>query len=104
MEMRFHKIEENFRLEIHVSGECDMYNANDFFRQMAEQINNGYGYICVDFSGIRYLDSSGIGAMVKVIRYAQEKKTNITFRGISGMPRKVLKMSNILSLIREETL
>ena len=90
-------------LLIKVSGDCDMYSAQDFFTSVTEKINCGYINIFLDFSGVVYLDSSGVGAIIKIIRQSKEKGVNLKFRGISGTPRKVLRMSNIISLITEET-
>lgn len=89
-------------LLIKISGDCDMYNAQEFFSGVIKKIDSGYLNIYLDFSGVIYLDSSGVGAIIKIIRLSKEKKVNIKFRGITGTPRKVLRMSNILSLINEE--
>jgi anti-anti-sigma factor len=79
-----------------------MYNAREFLANIAEKINSGFNNIYIDFSEIIYLDSSGVGAIIKIIQLSKEKKVNIKFRGITGMPRKVLKMSNILTIISED--
>jgi len=90
-------------LLIKVSGDCDMYSAQDFFINVTKKINSGYINIYLDFSNIIYLDSSGVGAIIRIVRLSREKNVNLKFRGIIGNPRKVLKMSNILTLISEET-
>jgi anti-anti-sigma factor len=89
-------------LLIKIAGDCDMYNAQEFFAGVAKGISAGYINIYLDFSGVMYLDSSGVGAIIKIIRQSKEKRVNLKFRGITGMPRKVLRMSNILTLISEE--
>ena len=89
-------------LLIKVSGDCDMYSAQNFFISVTTKINSGYISIYLDFSNVIYLDSSGVGAIIRIIRLSREKNVNLKFRGITGMPRKVLKMSNILTLISEE--
>ncbi len=102
MEMQFYRQKESGRLLVKVSGDCDLYHANAFYIRVAEKIDTGFQSVCIDFSNVQYLDSSGIGAMVKIIQHSRKKNIGITFKGISGMPRKVLKMSNILSIITEE--
>jgi anti-anti-sigma factor len=89
-------------LRVTVSGDCDMYNVPEFFTALLEKMRRGYLSVVLDFGGVIYLDSSGVGMIIKLIRYAKEKKVDLKFRGIRGMPRKVLRMSNILSLITEE--
>ena len=89
-------------LLVKISGDCDMYSAQEFFSGVMEKMSHGYVDIFLDLSGVIYLDSSGVGAIIKIIRQAREKKINLKFRGIAGTPRKVLRMSNILNLITEE--
>jgi len=92
----------NKSMIISVIGDCDMYNARDFLTKIAEKINSGFISVYIDFSGVIYLDSSGVGAIIKIIQLSKEKKVNLKFRGITGTPRKVLRMSNILTIISED--
>jgi anti-anti-sigma factor len=89
-------------LLVKISGDCDMYSAQEFFLSVMEKINSGFASIYLDFSGVVYLDSSGVGAIIKILKQSKEKNVDLKFRGISGTPRKVLRMSNILTLIKEE--
>jgi anti-sigma B factor antagonist len=89
-------------LRVAISGDCDMYNAPELLTALLEKMSQGYLSVFLDFSGVAYLDSSGVGVIIKLIKYAKEKKVDLQFRGIQGTPRRVLKMSNILSLITEE--
>jgi len=89
-------------LLIRIAGDCDMYNAQEFLFGVTKKINSGYNSIHLDFSGVIYLDSSGVGAIIKILRQSKERRVNLKFHGITGTPRKVLKMSNILTLINEE--
>ena len=103
MDIQYSENQGRKSLLVKVSGDCDMYNAQDFFNGVTEKICLGYPNVCLDFSGVIYLDSSGVGAIIKILRLSREKSVNLKFRGITGTPRKVLRMSNILSLIVEET-
>ena len=103
MDIEYLENEGKKNLLIKVSGDCDMYSAQDFFIKVTKKINSGYINIYLDFSNVIYLDSSGVGAIIRIIRLSRDKNVNLKFRGIIGMPRKVLKMSNILTLISEET-
>lgn len=86
-----------------VSGDCDLYNAQHLFRDITEKMNGAYGTACVDFSEVPYLDSSGIWAVIRIIQHAKTKNIGLTFRGITGAVRKVMHLSNILSIIREDS-
>ena len=90
-------------LLVKISGDCDMYNVKDFYNGVTEKMSPGCLNLCIDFSDVIYLDSSGVGAIIKILRLSKEKEINLKFRGITGTPRKILRMSNILGLIVEET-
>ena len=90
-------------LLIKVAGDCDMYSAQEFFTGVTGKIKENLISVSLDFSGVIYLDSSGVGAIIRIIKFSKEKKVDLKFRGITGTPRKVLRMSNILTLIKEET-
>ena len=103
MEIKCFTNKDKNSLLIKVSGECDLYNARDFFNGIAGKIYHGcYNRAIVDLSALAYLDSSGVGAIIRIIKLAKEKQTILSFRGINGMTRKVLDMCNILSLIVED--
>jgi len=87
---------------VSISGECDLYSAPAFAKALIGKINGGAKRLRLDLSGVTYLDSTGVGALIRVIQAAKANGCELVFRGIGGSPRKVLKMSNIISLMREE--
>jgi anti-sigma B factor antagonist len=88
--------------EIRISGDCDLYTAPGFATAMLEAIAGGTRRLRLDFSGVSYLDSSGVGAIIRILQESRRTGCELRFRGVEGSPRKVLRMSNILSLMREE--
>ena len=80
-----------------------MYSAREFFAAIAGKMASGWKRFCLDLGAVRYLDSSGVGAIIKIVQMSKEKQIELKFRGIAGTPRKVLSMSNILSIIIEDT-
>ncbi|MDR0602252.1 MAG: STAS domain-containing protein [Treponema sp.] len=85
-----------------VSGDCDLYNAQHLFSDITEKMNGPCSAVCVDFSGVRYLDSSGIWAVIRIVQHSKSKNIDLKFRGIAGTVRKVMRLSNILNIIKEE--
>ncbi|MDR2072751.1 MAG: STAS domain-containing protein [Spirochaetaceae bacterium] len=102
MEIQFLEDRNNYSFTAKISGDCDLYNAQHLFMDITEKINHGYRAVCVDFSGVQYLDSSGIWAVIRIIQHSKEKTVDLTFRGITGTVRKVMRLSNILNIIKEE--
>ena len=82
-------------------GDCDLYAAPAFAKAMTARISGG-GSFRFDLSGVEYLDSTGVGAIIRILQEARKHGCALRFAGVGGSPRKVLKMSNILSLMRED--
>ena len=53
-------------------------------------------------SGVSYLDSTGVGAIIRLVQAAKKMGRELRFSGISGTPRRVLVMSNIISIMKED--
>jgi anti-sigma B factor antagonist len=85
-----------------ISGDCDLYNAQHLFADITEKMNGGCRTACLDFSGVSYLDSSGVWAVIRIIQHSKLKNIDLSFRGITGTVRKVMRLSNILSIIKED--
>jgi anti-sigma B factor antagonist len=101
MDIQFFEDRNNNSFTAKISGDCDLYNARHLFTDITEKMNGAYRAVCVDFSGVQYLDSSGIWAVIRIIQHAKSKSLDLGFRGITGTVRKVMRLSNILSLIKE---
>ncbi len=87
---------------ISLRGDCDLYNAPAFATAMLTRMETGMRKVRFNFSEVAYLDSSGVGALIKIVQAARRLSRDLRFCGIAGSPRKVLRMSNILSLLKED--
>lgn len=85
-----------------IVGDFDLYSAPEFFAVFSRHLEEGSRSLRFDFSGVSYLDSSGVGAIIKLLQTSRRVGGKLRFRGISGSPRKVLGMSNILPLLVED--
>ena len=86
--------------QVRVLGECDLYNAPRFAQTMLERLAKGAKRIRIDMSGVSYLDSTGVGSIIKILQASRVMGREVRFSGITGSPRKVLVMSNIISLMK----
>ena len=68
---------------------------------MLARIEAGEKCLQFDLSGVAYLDSSGVGSIVRILQAARAVGAKIRFSGIRGTPRRVLELANILPLLAE---
>jgi anti-sigma B factor antagonist len=85
-----------------LKGDCDLYAAPAFAKAMQSHICEGAKKLRLDLTEVAYLDSTGVGAIIRILQEAKRSGCEIRFRGIEGSPRKVLKMSNILAIMKED--
>jgi anti-sigma B factor antagonist len=85
-----------------LKGDCDLYAAPAFAKSMQSRIGSGAKKLRIDLAGVDYLDSTGVGAIIRILQEAKRSGCEIRFRGVEGSPRKVLKMSNILAIMKED--
>jgi len=54
----------------------------------------------LDFAGVRYLDSSGVGALIRLLQKSRAAGGEVRLVNLTGTPKKVLEMSNIIHLLK----
>jgi anti-sigma B factor antagonist len=89
------------RLMVAATGDCDLYDAPRFARAVLDELRPGVRRIGVDLSGVAYLDSTGVGALIRILQEARRIGAELRFRGVAGSPRRVLAMSGILGVMVE---
>lgn len=82
------------------TGDIDLYASVAFCNAVMAKLEGGVRRIVFDFSAVRYLDSSGVGALIRLLQKAKTVGGDLRVAHLGGMPRKVLEMSNIISLIK----
>jgi anti-sigma B factor antagonist len=85
-----------------LNGDFDLYEGPRFASEISVLIRGGQKYVVLDFSGVEYLDSCGVGVIIKLLQLMRSTGGVLRFQGIHGTPRRVLQMSNILSLLQEQ--
>ncbi|NLJ45409.1 MAG: STAS domain-containing protein [Treponema sp.] len=88
-------------VEIHLKGDFDLYNAPRFSIFVLQKIESGWSNVLLDLQGVPYLDSTGAGSIIRIAQALRKKGRRLRYRGLSGSPRRVLEMSNILPLLEE---
>jgi anti-anti-sigma factor len=84
-----------------VDGELDLYSAPAFAKEMLALIEAGEKAMEFDAGTLTYLDSTGVGAIIRIVKSAKGRGMGLRWTGIGGMPRRVLALTNILPLLGE---
>ena len=103
MEMRLRENGPDGFETIFLKGDCDLYSAPSLRKAILHRIGRGVRKLRLDFSAVGYLDSSGVGSIIQIMQAMKTARGELTFRGVQGAPKRVLEMSNIISLMRIES-
>lgn len=60
------------RTVVAVTGELDVHTADDLQGALRDLIDNGAGDVVVDLRELEFLDSTGLGVLVRALKWARE--------------------------------
>ena len=79
---------------LHLTGEVDLSNSSEVRKCLLEILNNDNPVI-VDFSELKYIDSSGMATLVEGLNVANKKSLSLTICGAKGGPLQVLELTRL---------
>ncbi len=100
MEIAFNQGRQINEAVFQLQGDLDLYASVSFFRIVSERFNKDTNHLILDFTNVRYMDSSGVGALIRLAQYSKSIAGDIQLANLGGTPRKVLEMSNIIKLFK----
>ncbi len=90
-------------LVVELSGEIDHHVCDKIREDIDEEIKlYSAEHLIFDFSGVSFMDSSGIGMVLGRYKRISEKGGTVKIRNASRLVRQLLDMSGIFSLMEYE--
>jgi anti-anti-sigma factor len=86
-------------LDVRVTGRLDNHWSEPFDEAIAEMIREGAHHLRLDLSGVNYLSSAGIGALMKAYRDTRELQGSCTITAASDRVRTILKLVELDALL-----
>ena len=82
-----------------VSGELDLSTASEMRDHLYALLARGTTHLTVDVTGLTFIDSTGLGVIVAVLKRAREAGGNLVLKGPNRSARKVLDISGLSRII-----
>jgi anti-sigma B factor antagonist len=79
---------------LHLTGEVDLSNSPEVRKCLLDILNAGQSVI-VDFSGLDYIDSSGIATLVEGLNIAKKSNLKLMIACANGAPKQVLELTRL---------
>ena len=84
--------DEGGRLRLHVAGELDAVTCADLRPTLDSLAAESGRDVTVDLSGLRLIDSSGVGALVSLYKRVRAKGGTVHFVGVANQPLAIFKL------------
>jgi anti-sigma B factor antagonist len=83
-----------------IVGEIDVHTAGQLRTILMALADEGYPYIVADFSGVRFCDAAGLGALVAVNNRLGESGGALRLTGVRPAQRRILRITRLDELFR----
>jgi len=80
-------------------GRLNMVSGPALRDTVKREIDRGRVRVVVDLSGVQFMDSSGLGALIASLKQARENKGDLRIAAPSKQVSMVLKLSNVDSIL-----
>ena len=88
--------------EVWLSGELDHHSAPAVKRRLDDIISSGATKIILDLSGLRFMDSSGIGVLLGRYQRVKTAGGSIGVRNASKQVDKVFRIAGLYKIIEKK--
>lgn len=83
-------------VEAYLDGELDHHNAPDIREKIDTAVNNRQpDELILDFGGVSFMDSSGIGLVMGRYRLIEDKNCRLTIKNLSVHAYKVMQLAGL---------
>jgi anti-sigma B factor antagonist len=89
-------------LVVEVGGEVDMTSAPTLRDHLLDHIGLGESCVVVDLSGVEFMDSTGLSALVVAYRQAGEIGSSVVVAGAQPAVRRVLEITQLDVLLEHQ--
>jgi anti-sigma B factor antagonist len=80
---------------VSIYGRVNIETSSKMRRAIAEALRSIPPAVTIDFSGVTFIDTSGLATLVEASRIARRQGTRLVVAGLHDQPRKLLHLSQI---------
>lgn len=80
---------------IQLFGELDIHASQEFKKDVVNILEEYNDDICLDFTDLDYIDSTGLGALISILKVAQEKGKKVYLKEVNERIRKLFKITQL---------
>ena len=86
-----------------VSGELDIATVDQFLTQARAALDTAAGVLVVDFGGVTFVDSTGLGSLVRLVNEARKNGKEVELVRVRREVRRVLDLTGLSEIFPDKT-
>ena len=88
------------KLIVYMSGELDHHSAEEVRNMVDDRLDrDGYNKLIMDFGGVSFMDSSGIGVVIGRYRKLHMRNGKVCVTNIKSSVKRVFELSGMFKII-----
>ena len=95
MELRLTTRHDGEATIVSAQGEVDVFSAPELDTELSALVADGHSRLVIDLSGVAFLDSTGLGVLVKALKHAREAGGWVHLVVSSGRIRKIFEITGL---------
>ena len=93
LDYSFDETKNNWNVDI--KGEIDIYNSAQLKEKLSSLIQDKPADLHINCFQLEYIDSTGLGALVAVLKKAKQNNSNVTLANLKPNVAKLFKITNL---------
>ena len=86
------------RIHIILQGTIYVEDAKEMTEKLVALIESGQTRLLIDLSQVEYIDSSGLGMLIRIQKIAFRNGGNVVLKGVQGLVRELFEMTRLTAL------
>ena len=86
------------RIHIILQGTIYVEDAKEMTEKLVALIESGQTRLLIDLSLVEYIDSSGLGMLIRIQKIAVRNGGNVVLKGVQGLVRELFEMTRLTAI------
>ena len=95
MNLEIHRSEKGKNVFLDLIGELDMAGAPVLRQSIVQEVAKGNIFIVIDFSGVHFIDSSGLGSIIGGLRRVRSNQGDLFLIGVDVELKKIFRLCEL---------
>ena len=83
------------QIEISLVGELYVEEATELRERLLKEVEKGVCQMVMDVSGLRYIDSSGLGVLIAIHKRCVKKNGAVKIKGLQGDVKELFELTRL---------